>query len=86
METITIPMDNENLSLEMAWGIAWFLAKIYNPKTSLAAWFDKKRGKYSPSRFECAAEGISDWEEYGLQHGGRKKFVVGSADFVFIFT
>ena len=86
METITIPMDKENLSLELAWGIAWFLAKTYNPKTSLTAWSDKKRGKYSPSPFECAAEGISDWEEYGRHHGGRKKFIVGSGDYVFIFT
>ena len=86
METIAIPMKEENISLELAWGISWFLAKIYNPGTSLAAWCDKKRGKYSPSRFECAVEGISDWEEYGRHHGGRMKFIVGSADYVFIYT
>jgi hypothetical protein len=86
METITIPMEKENVSLELAWGISWFLAKIYNPETSLAAWYDKKRGKSSPSQFECAAEGISDWEEYCQRHGGRKKFIVGSDDYVFIYT
>jgi hypothetical protein len=86
LETISITVNSFRLNFDYARRISSAVAKSYNPDTSLTAWFDRKQDRYSPSLEECDAAGLLDWEEYGRNHGGQKKVIVGDGDYVFIYT
>jgi hypothetical protein len=86
LETISITVNDFRLNFDYARRISWAVAKSYNPHTSLKAWFDREQGCYSPARTESGTDGLPDWEEYGLNQGGRKKVVVGDGEYIFIYT
>ena len=86
METISITVNSISLDFDYARKISWAVARSYNPNTSLTAWFDREQDRYFPSQKEGDDAGLPDWEEYGRNHGGQKKVVVGDGEYVFIFT
>ena len=84
METTTITTDKTGFDFDTARKVSEAVAKVYNPETSLVAWFDKKQNKHSPSQVECDAEGLPGWEETGEIMGGRKRWCSGTGN-IFLF-
>ena len=86
MKEISIDVKGTSLDFHAAQSIAKSIASEDNPDTTAMAWFDKKSDRHSPSTVECNSKGIPGWEEYGRNHGGRKKISINEDEYIFIYT
>ncbi len=86
MQDIFISINGLVLDFDTAHSLTMTLAGKDNHETMLVAWFDKKMSRHSPTNVECSPRGLPGWEEYGINHSGKMKFIINNEEYVFIYT
>lgn len=87
MQEVLIAVSGIAVDFDIARRVALALAAGDNPdEVSLVAWFDRGKGKHSPSCMKCEFKDAPGWEVYGRNHGGRLKVVVNEGEYVFIYS
>ncbi|MBW1730965.1 MAG: AF1514 family protein [Deltaproteobacteria bacterium] len=81
---ISVRHAAQDLSFEEAKELATELARQKVSEPMLLAWFDKKRGKFSP-QVECCDTEKPSWLVYAESRGGNIVIDINDQDYVFVF-
>lgn len=86
MQPVDLVLKGDGLSWDAARDAAYEYACRGGEDPMLMAWFDRRRGKFSPSCCKCDIMAGPAWEIYGINHGGRLRISVNDDLYVFIYT
>ena len=86
MQRIDLHLDDEGLNWDQARDAALAIASDDDEMTMLISWFDRARGKFSPSCCKCEIKDTPAWEVYGQNHGGRLRISINDDTYVFIYS
>ncbi|MEN8141586.1 MAG: AF1514 family protein [Thermodesulfobacteriota bacterium] len=87
MQAIAISVTGQELNWDLARDLAQTIAvRDEDELIMLISWFDRARGKFSPSCCKCDTTCGPAWEVYGKNHGGRLRISVNNDDYVFIYS
>lgn len=81
-----IPLNVEDVDLDFAkaYYASKALAREIGSDPMLLAWYDKKRGRYSPEEVTCGP-GKAPWITYAVSRGADISIVVNNGLYVFIY-
>jgi hypothetical protein len=83
-DPIDLRVSEKDLDLKRARQLAEEKAKEVSGSPMLLAWYDGKRGKYSPD-VECCGEEKPAWLIYAESRGGSITVDINDEEYVFVF-
>ena len=81
---IDLCVSDPNLDFPQAQKLAYLRAREICAEPMLLAWFDRKRGRFSPN-ITCCREDKPSWLTYAESRGGDMVISINDEEYVFVF-
>jgi hypothetical protein len=78
-------IDDPDVNFEWAQHVAFERVKKYDSDPMLVGWYDRKKGKVSPSESCEDKESEPGWVRYAKSHGGNLTVNVNDGEYIFIY-